>query len=424
MKNLSEWLAFLEELHPKGQAGIELGLERVRALKDALCQKETRAVITVGGTNGKGSTCAYLESIYLQAGYRVGCYSSPHLLRYNERVRVNGVAVEDEELGAAFEKVNSARIGSAVSGVTYFEFGTLAAWEVFVKAQVDVVILEVGLGGRLDAVNIYESDCAVVTGIALDHTAWLGDTRERIGFEKAGIFRAGKPAVCGDVDPPETLGSHAEEVGAQFYRIGTHYTYSRNENSWAFSMGGGERYTQLPFLAMAGDYQYDNAATALAVIGLLEYKLPVAIEAIRNALLKAVLPGRFQLLQNNPDVVVDVAHNPQAVSVLADNLSNLPRASRNIAVLGMLADKDIAGALSILDGRFDLWCLCDLEGPRAASAEYIAQCVKNLGGERLLFASPVAAFKHAVSVAGENDRITAFGSFYTAAAVLSHYDAC
>ena len=365
---LERWLAQLESLHPRGQAGIELGLERVQRVKRELGRHPQCPLVTVGGTNGKGSTCAYLEAIYHFAGYRVGCYTSPHLLKYNERVRVDRIPVDDVGLCEAFARVEAARQAAGDVALTYFEFGTLAAIEVFRVREVEVMILEVGLGGRLDAVNAYDPDCAVVTSVALDHTDWLGSTREAIGFEKAGIFRASRPAVCADPEPPQSLLSHAQAIGADLYLLGRDFGHFGERLQWTFWRNGGRRRSGLANPGLRGACQLRNASAALFVVDLLGQRLPVSMQAIRSGLIEPDLPGRFQVLPGRPAIVLDVAHNPQAVGVLADNLGDMAFSSRTIAVVGMLADKDIAGSLAPLAGKVDTWLLADLDVPRGASA--------------------------------------------------------
>lgn len=432
MNTLADWLAHLESLHPKGQGGIELGLERVARVKAALQQSQDCPLIVVGGTNGKGSTCAYLEAIYRFAGYRVGCYSSPHLLEYSERVRVDGVPIDDASLCAAFARVEVARQAAGKVALTYFEFGTLAAWEVFAASRVEVLILEVGLGGRLDAVNVYDADCAVVTGIALDHTDWLGATREAIGFEKAGIFRpasaghgagccaGGRFAFCADPEPPQSLLDHAAAIGADLQVIGRDFGYFGDKQQWTFWGRQRLRRGGLALPALRGRCQLGNAAAVLAVVESLKQRLPVPMQAVRRGLLEVRLAGRFEVLPGRPAVVLDVAHNPQAVAGLAENLGQMGHFERTIAVVGMLGDKDIAGALAQLAGKIDYWLLATLDQPRGASADALAAVVagRQLGGSVACYASPGEAFASAAKRAGENDRIVVFGSFYTVAAVM------
>lgn len=422
MNSLSEWLAHLEGLHPKGQGGIELGLERVERVKAELGQTQHCPLIIVGGTNGKGSTCAYLESIYTHAGYRVGCYTSPHLLAYNERVRIARQSAEDAALCRAFARVEAARLAAGRVALTYFEFGTLAAWEVFAASGVDVVILEVGLGGRLDAVNAYDADCAVVTGIALDHTDWLGPTRESIGHEKAGIYRSGKPAICADPVPPRTLVDHAEAIGAPLQLIDRDFAVVvvPGEDQWTYRGRSGSVIAGLPTPGLRGACQWRNAAAALAALESLQAMLPVVRAAIDRGLVDVQLPGRFQIFPGLPTIVADVAHNPQAVAGLAENLDAMEGYARTIAVVGMLADKDIAGALAALRGRVDVWLFATLDVPRGASAEVLASvhAAGQLGGHFECLASPAAALARAAKLADGNDRIVVLGSFYTVAAFL------
>ncbi|BAO29107.1 bifunctional tetrahydrofolate synthase/dihydrofolate synthase [Sulfuritalea hydrogenivorans] len=417
---LDGWLAHLEALHPRGSAGIELGLERVAAVKSRLGQRETCPVILVGGTNGKGSTCAMLERILLAAGYRVGLYTSPHLLHYNERVRINAVAADDASLCDAFVRVEQARGDAAL---TYFEFGTLAAWEVFAAAGLDAVILEVGLGGRLDATNVYEPACAIVTGIDLDHMDFLGDDREAIGREKAGIFRAGVPAICGDPKPPQSLLSHAGAVGARLQVMGRDFGYQRQEQQWLYWSRPADaaeiRRGGLAFPALRGDQQLANAACALAALDALHHRLPVAMKDIRQGLIEVELAGRFQVLPGRPAVVLDVAHNPQAARVLAANLGNMGFHRNTWAVFGMLADKDIDGVIDALGERVTHWLPCTLEGRRAASADSLASLLRARGMTvQEEFESPATALLYAQENAGEDDRILAFGSFLTVAAAM------
>jgi len=422
LNSLTEWLAHLEGLHPKGQGGIELGLERVDRVKAELDQQQRCPLIVVGGTNGKGSTCTYLESIYTHSGYRVGCYTSPHLLVYNERVRVDRQSVDDAALCRAFAKVEAARQAAGKVALTYFEFGTLAAWEVFAASQVDVIILEVGLGGRLDAVNAYDADCAVVTGIALDHTDWLGPTRESIGYEKAGIFRLQKPAICADPGPPQSLIEHATAIGAQLLLVNRDFAALTEPgmHEWSFRGSDGSVIAGLPKPGLYGACQLNNAAAVLAVLESLKALLPVPRAAIERGLIDVHLPGRFQVVPGRPIMVADVAHNPQAVAGLAENLDAMGHFTQTIAVVGMLADKDIAGALAALSGKIDVWLFATLDVPRGASAETLAAVHSKgrLGGCAECFASPAEAVARAAKLAGENDRIAVFGSFYTVAAFL------
>ena len=420
--SLAAWLAHLEALRPQGAAGIELGLDRVQAVKDALGQRQRVPVFTVGGTNGKGSTCAMLERILGCAGYRVGLYTSPHLLSYRERVRVGGADSDEATLCAAFGRVEAARLAAGNIPLTYFEFGTLAAWECFAAQQVDVVILEVGLGGRLDAVNCYDADCAIVTGIDLDHTDYLGATREAIGFEKAGIFRTGRPAVCGDPAPPRSLVAHAQSIGADLQLIGRDFGYRNQETQWQFWGRAGKK-SGLAHPALRGAHQLGNASAVLCALETLSARLPVAMQDIRRGLAEVELSGRFEVLPGSPTVVLDVAHNPQAARSFAANLGDMGFYPQTWAVFGMLRDKDIAAVVGALKDRVTHWLPCSLDGPRAASAALLAQLVKEQGGVEQngplpQFATPAEAFRYARGRANESDRIAVFGSFLTVADVL------
>ncbi len=425
MKSLTDWLAHLEGLHPKGQAGIELGLERISQVKEALGQSQSCPLIVVGGTNGKGSTCAFLESMIAHAGHRVGCYTSPHLLAYNERVRVNGQEASDAALCAAFARVEAARRDAGNVALTYFEFGTLAAWEVFAVAGVEVAILEVGLGGRLDAVNAYEPDVSIVTTVALDHTEWLGPDRASIGFEKAGIYRAGKPALCADAKPPQTLLDHAASIGADLRLIGRDFGFVRDpedRRQWRWWCRSGDNLLKrsLAYPGLRGVTQLHNAAVALAALDALGSRLPVTMQAIRPGLIATELPGRFQVIPGKPAIVLDVAHNPQAIGVLADNLASMGFFDRTHAVVGMLGDKDIRGALEPLKDMVDFWHAATLDGPRGTRAESLAAVITagRLGGEIICHDSPQVAMQAAKGQAAESDRILVFGSFLTVAGAL------
>jgi dihydrofolate synthase / folylpolyglutamate synthase len=415
---LDEWLAFIERQHAQP---IALGLDRVRSVAQALQQRQTCPVILVGGTNGKGSTCAMIERILLAAGYRVGLYTSPHLLRYNERVRVDGRPVGDMALCAGFERVETARVKVSHGGtpLTYFEYGTLCAWEVFSAEPLDAIVLEVGLGGRLDATNLYDPDVSIVTGVDLDHMDYLGPTREDIGYEKAGIFRAGRPAICGDTRPPQRLLEQAAAIGAELQVLGRDFGFERQEGQWQFRGRHGKR-SGLAFPALRGNRQLDNASCVLAALDELRERLPVAMQDIRRGLAEVELAGRFHVLPGRPTVVLDVAHNPQAARVLADNLGGMAFHPRTWAVFGMMRDKDIAGVIEALRGRVDHWLPATLAGSRAASAEELVEILVAAGvvGPLPTFASASAAFAYAQEQAGEDDRILVFGSFLTVADVL------
>ena len=414
-ETLDGWLGLLEVRH--GQS-IQLGLDRVRAVRDALQLPQTCPVFTVGGTNGKGSTCALLEAVLLAAGYRVGLYTSPHLLRYNERVRINGRDADDAALVDAFAEVERAR---GEIPLTYFEHGTLAAWVAFCRAGLDAIILEVGLGGRLDAVNVFEPDCAIVTSVAMDHMDYLGDSREAIGFEKAGIFRAGRPAICGDPLPPESLVAYANAIGAKLSVSGRDFGFSGDQNQWAFWIAGGSRRGGLAYPALRGANQLLNAAAVMAACEAVRDLIPVPMQAIRQGFMLVELPGRFQVMPGRPTVVLDVAHNPQAAGVLNENLASMGFFPETWAVIGMLSDKDVAGVVRLLRDRIDHWLVASLPGPRGLDAAKLAAILQEVGvsGEIAEFDSPSAAYEVAVGRAAEGDRIVIFGSFLTVADVMA-----
>jgi dihydrofolate synthase/folylpolyglutamate synthase len=414
-ESLDGWLGLLEARH--GQS-IQLGLDRVRAVRDALQLPQTCPVFTVGGTNGKGSTCAMLEAVLLAAGYRVGVYTSPHLLHYNERVRIDGRDVSDSVLVDAFGDVERAR---GEIPLTYFEHGTLAAWVAFSRAGLDAVILEVGLGGRLDAVNVFEPDCAIVTSVAMDHMDYLGDTREAIGFEKAGIFRSGCPAICSDPMPPASLIEHAEAIGAKLWVSGRDFGFSGDQNQWAFWTAGGSRRGGLAYPSLRGTNQLLNAAAVMAACEAVRDILPVPMQAVRQGFMLVELPGRFQVLPGRPTVVLDVAHNPQAAGVLNENLASMGFFPETWAVIGMLADKDVAGVVRLLRDRVDHWVVASLPGPRGLDAQGLAVILREcgVGGDISECASPQEAYALARGQAAEGDRIVVFGSFLTVADVLA-----
>ena len=468
---LAEWLTYLESLHPKT---IALGLERVAQVKQRLNLQPDFPIIIVGGTNGKGSVCAMLEAILHAAGYRVGCYTSPHLLDYNERVRIAKQQVTDAELCASFAQIEQVRGDIAL---TYFEFGTLAAMQCFIEHKVDVAVLEVGLGGRLDAVNVFDADCSVVTSIDIDHVDYLGDTREQIGFEKAGIFRKGRVAICADSDVPQTLRKHAQDIGAELWCIGSEFGFhlpspaggitsdladvsgrpSRMASSsirgiegegsggethvvsisktlspthlppagegllqgqWNFYSKMGVR-SSLPFPALRGAFQLHNASAVLAALDALQDKLPVSMGIVRRGLVEVELAGRFQFVPGRPQLILDVAHNPHAARSLAQNLANMPPA-KTIAVFSMLKDKDISGVVQALDAQVDVWLVAGIDAPRGATTAELVQVLQNarVRGEVTPCISIADALHEASNRADENDRIAAFGSFYTVAEVM------
>ena len=400
-----------------------MGLARVADVAARMAIRIDGPVVTVGGTNGKGSTSAMLEAMYRHAGFRTGLYMSPHLSRFNERVRIDGVEAGDDALAAAFDAVETARAAgdaAAATSLTYFEFSTLAALRLFAAARLDVLILEVGLGGRLDAVNIIDADVGVVTSVDIDHVDYLGPTREAIGREKAGIFRTGRQAICGDPDPPGTLVAHAAAISAPLWRIGHDYRYVAEATQWRYEGPYGARHG-LPVPALRGRHQLGNAATALAALDALRERLPVPAGAVREGLVHVELPGRFQVLPGRPTIVLDVAHNPHAAHVFAAALGTMGFHPRTFAVFGMLADKDIEGVAAALAARIDRWYVAPLPSPRGASAARVAAALAAAGVAPDAVhehASIADAFAAARSDANETDRIAAFGSFLTVAAVL------
>ncbi|MBQ5939165.1 bifunctional tetrahydrofolate synthase/dihydrofolate synthase [Massilia sp. AB1] len=418
---LPDWLALLESRH--AETHIDMGLDRVRTVKERMQLAFSCPVIMVAGTNGKGSTCAMLEAMLLQSGYRVGLYIKPHFLDFNERARINGEMASNEALVEAFNAVEAVR--GEVS-LTYFEFTTLAIMHLLSKAGVDVAILEVGLGGRLDAVNVVDADVAIVTSIDIDHTAYLGDTREEIGFEKAGIFRPGKVAICSDPVPPSTLIKHAEDIGADLWLLGRDFNYQGDQQQWSYG-GRSQRRNSLAYPALRGANQLLNASAALAALEVLRMQLPCGAQEVRAGLAMVELPGRFQVLPGRPTQVLDVAHNPHAAATLAQNLGNMGFHRYTYAVFGIMEDKDIDAVIAPMAGLVDHWCVADLDSPRSAKAAELAQklaALKPAGAKEgdfsvTAFANPGDAYANALGRAEENDRIVVFGSFYTVAGVMA-----
>lgn len=412
---LAEWLAWQETLHPKA---IDLGLERVREVARRLgLERPARRVITVGGTNGKGSCVAFLEAILSAGGYRVGAYTSPHLLRYNERIRVAGAEADDATLCQTFARIDAAR--GAVS-LSYFEFGTLAALDIFRAAAVDVAVLEVGLGGRLDAVNSVDSDAAVVTSVALDHEEWLGSDRNSIGWEKAGIFRPGRPAICADPAPPPRLLEYARTVNALLYCYLSDYNFQQQSEEWTWRHGN-MTLPSLPLPRLFGDHQLGNAAAALMALTALSQELPVNPEAIRQGLLQASLPGRFQVFPGPVEWILDVAHNPHAAAALARGLGQRSCPGRTHVVLGMLKDKNAAAVAQQLNPVTDCWYALSLDNPRGRSGQELAAALSAGGVTRpvVVCGGVQETCRAAAQAADPRDRIVVTGSFYTVAQALA-----
>jgi dihydrofolate synthase/folylpolyglutamate synthase len=420
MRSLAEWLSYQERTHPRD---IELGLDRVRAVWEAMgAPRPAPIVITVGGTNGKGSTVAFLEGMLRAAGYRVGCYTSPHLLRYNERVRIGGDDASDEALVASFERIEAAR---GAIPQTYFEFGTLAAIDVMARASLDVAVIEVGLGGRLDAVNIIDADMAVITTIDLDHQDWLGGDRDSIGREKAGIARAGRPAIVGERHPPAGLLEALRGIGAKVVASGDAFSASHDDGkgSWRWSHRDGT-VLELPRPGLDAPVQVDNAATAIAAIHALGSRVDVSPGAIGQALAGVRVPGRLQRIAERPLTLVDVGHNPQAARALAAWVDATPRRGQVRAVYGALADKDVDGVIGALVDRVDHWYLAGLERdtPRGLPSGILMAALGAVSptSHGQAFDDVASAWKAARAEAGPDDVLLLFGSFFVAAAALSH----
>lgn len=424
---LPQWLGYCEQLHPKGVQGIELGLGRLRQvaarMNGGAGVRFTCPVFTVAGTNGKGSTCAMLESILRRSGYRTGLFTSPHLVHFTERCQIDRQMVDAQTLAKHFAAVSQAQKGTPL---TYFEFTTLAILDCLLHAQLDVVILEVGLGGRLDAVNIIDTDCAIITNIDIDHTELLGDTREAIATEKAGIMRAGKPVVINDPDPPQALLNHAKKVGADLWLRGTDFTFESTPQQWSWR-GRNRCYSGMAWPALRGVNQLGNAAGVVAAVVAMHHRLPVNAQAIRTGLALVELPGRCQIVPGKPTLVLDVAHNPHSAKALVANLDSMGYYPVTHAVCGAMTDKDTAQMLAVIYPLIDHWYFTDLPTPRAARAVDLQKQWLEIGAQQAarlttptsqIFAHPAEALQAALSAAKSADRIAVFGSFYTVGAVL------
>ncbi|MGB4075701.1 bifunctional tetrahydrofolate synthase/dihydrofolate synthase [Pseudomonas sp.] len=415
-RSLADWLAYLEQLHP---SAIDMGLERSREVAQRLgLTKLAPRVITVTGTNGKGSTCAFLASLLQEQGLKVGVYSSPHLLRYNERVQIAGVEASDAMLCQAFAVVEAAR---GETSLTYFEMGTLAAFWLFQQAGLDALVLEVGLGGRLDAVNLVDADVALVTSIGIDHADWLGDTRESVAFEKAGIFRAGKPALCGDLEPPQPLLDQVALLDSPFYLRGRDYDLSVGEQGWSWyglnHLGEVLRLEQLPLL----DLPMENAALALQAYAVLQ--LPWQAQSLVSALQRTRVTGRLDRRMLNWQgksltLLLDVGHNPHAAEYLAQRLASRPLSGKRLAVFGLLADKDLPGVVAPLLSEVAAWAVAALPTSRTRSAAELQACLHNSGAQVTAHASVQAALEAQCVQAASGDEILLFGSFYCVAEAL------
>ena len=418
MNSIDSWLAHCERLHPHT---IDMGLDRVQEVVKRLGLRFEACVITVAGTNGKGSTCAMLEACLLQAGYRTGVYTSPHLVHFQERCRIHGETVQPDDLLPHFQKVEDARCQGSKISLTYFEFTTLAILSLMAEANLDVAILEVGLGGRLDAVNVIDANCAVITSIDLDHTELLGPDRESIGFEKAGIMRAGKSVVVSDPVPPESVLAHAASIGADLWLFGKDFNFTGDKQQWAWA-GRGRRYSGLAYPALRGANQLINASGVLAALEAVRDRLPVTAQAIRNGLAMVELPGRFQIIPGQPTLVLDVAHNPHAVAALSENLDAMGFYPTTHAVFGAMTDKDISAIMARVGVLVDRWYFCDLPTARASSAQDLQKQWQQTNNRKNVTSSvhkdPKEAFEAAVAAADPADRIVVFGSFFTVGGVL------
>ena len=407
--SLSDWLDWQETLHVKD---IELGLERVQSVAQAMgLFKPPYTVISVAGTNGKGSSVALIDAVLTAAGYKTGCYTSPHLISYNERLRISGKNVSDEALCDAFDRIDRARNGLTL---TYFEFGTLAAFDIFQRTDIDVGIFEVGLGGRLDAVNLLDADIALVTAIDIDHIDWLGEDRDSIAREKAGIFRHGTPAICSDPKPPQSLIDRAAALQSPLFCIGRDFEYVVSDNDWTWHYDS-LTYADLPKPKLCGDHQLQNAAGVLMVFKLIAEKHPINNNALRTGLKALELPGRFQVIPGAIQYVLDVAHNRQAARVLAQNLTRLPRAKTTHILIGMLRDKDRRAVFQELRDVADVWHVATLNTTRGAGSETLAKELTELGVSKpiVTYESVAHAFADVVSAASSGDRVLVTGSFLT-----------
>lgn len=415
-KSLAYWLSRIDSIHHNE---IDLGLERLSQVVEKMSLYPSCPVITVGGTNGKGSTCAMLESIYSRAGYRVGLFTSPHLIRFNERIRVDDKEVSDDMIVSSFEEVDLAREGVSL---TYFEYAFVAALNIFLQQRVDLVILEVGLGGRLDAANVLDPICAIVTNVGLDHLEYLGDTREKIGFEKAAIFRGGEAySICGDEDPPESLFSAVSNIGGVLQLISRDFGFVRESTGWTFWSTNGLR-MNLSFPLMQGEHQLINASLAIEAATLLKRQLPIDASSIREGLLVAERMGRFQVLPSRPLVVLDVAHNVDSVTSLVDELNRAAFKGKTRVVFAVMADKQFEEMLDLLVSVADKLFVCGLEATRSAHPDDVIKKIStNVNIGKMSSCKSVGyAIDKLLEISDPNDRIIVCGSFFTVSAALRH----
>ena len=421
-RTLQEWLSWQETLH---LSEIDLGLDRIRLVAKQLdILTPDFPVITVAGTNGKGSTVAFFDAILRAQGYKTGAYTSPHLIDYNERIAINGLQVTNEQIIGAFEEIDTARkaITEEAVSLTYFEFSTLAAMLCFKKQKVDVALLEVGLGGRLDAANLWDASLAVITSIGIDHIDWLGDNREIIGTEKSGIMRKSIPVICGDPNPPQTIKSEADRIGAKLIQINTDFSYHSLDkdqpNLWKWKNPVKEFTLNKP--VMAGSFQLNNAATVIAGLDTIQDLLPTTIDAINKGLTTAAVDGRLQILQTSPEWLLDVAHNPHAAIQLANYIRKNPRSGRTYALFSMLKDKDIKQVLTLMNDVIDEWHIVALKGSRGLTLNMLKQCFTEQSIKTKVISHP--GFKEACdsikNITKVEDRVVAFGSFLVVSEIL------
>ncbi len=415
---LKDWLHWQEGLHPQS---IDLGLHRAKKVFHALNpEKKQPITITVAGTNGKGSTIAFLEAIYRAQGLKVGSYTSPHILKYNERIKINGQSVSDNVLCQAFERIEAVRDETSLS---YFEFSTLAALDIFSRSDLDIQLLEVGLGGRLDAVNIIDADATIITSICIDHTDWLGDTRTAIAVEKAGVFRANCPAIVGDIDPPNSLIDCAQQTEAQLLLINHDFSYTKSAQHWTWQCSN-KKLEQLPLPNLKGEHQYRNASTSLMAIESLQDKIPVSNKATHDGLENAYISGRFQLIktENSAPILLDVSHNPQAAKALLDYLnaefSELPV----YAIFNMMSDKDMQSVVTLMQAKIEHWYISPVNNPRTnkeADTKIIFQN-SNIKQISTGYSDFSATFQAAKKMAEKNQGLLViFGSFFLVSEYLA-----
>jgi len=414
-KTLADWLSWQETLH---LSEIDLGLDRIREVaKNLGLLSPSFPIITIAGTNGKGSYVAFFESILKEQGYKTGSYTSPHLIDYNERIKLSSLNVSDEFIIKAFEKIDQARDGISL---TYFEFGTLAAIYIFTQQKVDVAILEVGLGGRLDASNLWDTSLAIITSIGIDHIDWLGDDREVIAVEKAGIMRKDVPVICGDLDPPHSIATEAKQLGAILYQINKDFSYKKQKHKTWNWKGFNQSYT-LPSPSLSGDFQLNNSATVIAGLNAIKHLLPIDEDSIKQGLKKASIIGRLQLIQQKPEWLIDVAHNPHAAKQLVKYLNTNPVKGKTIALFSMLKDKDINQVIAIMNSNIDEWHIVELDGPRSTKLPDLKRIIMQQSQNKtvLTHKSFVEACKSLKRTSKLQDRVVAFGSFLVISEVIN-----